>query len=91
MNKHAASVVLVVLLVGLQGRLWLSDDGIPGRQALKEQADKILAENHQLHIRNEEHDAEIADLKSGKAAIEARARESLGMIRPDETFFLVVH
>ena len=32
----------------------------------------------------------MADLKSGEAAIEERARSELGMIRPGEVFYRVV-
>jgi cell division protein FtsB len=32
----------------------------------------------------------VRDLKSGKAAIEERARSELGMIKQDEVFFQVI-
>jgi cell division protein FtsB len=35
-------------------------------------------------------EAEVADLKAGGPAIEAYARYTLGMIKPGETFYLVV-
>jgi len=35
-------------------------------------------------------DAEVRDLKSGKAAIEERARSELGMVKQDEVFFQVI-
>lgn len=48
------------------------------------------AENQKLLERNRALQAEVEDLKKGLAAIEERAREELGMIRHDETFYQVV-
>lgn len=90
MLKHAITAVLALMLLGLQWRLWVSDDGVASRAALRQQVQDAQAENQQLAVRNAELDAEVQDLKSGQAAIEARARTTLGMIKPGETFFLVV-
>ena len=90
MLKHAITAVLAIMLVALQWRLWVSDDGLRNRSKLQEQVEAAQAENQQLAVRNAELDAEVQDLKSGQAAIETRARTTLGMIKPDETFFLVV-
>jgi len=40
-----------------------------------------------LHERNATLQAEVDDLKEGLAAIEARARSELGLIRRGETYF----
>lgn len=90
MLKHVITAVLALMLLGLQWRLWASDDGLRSRTRLSEQVAQAQAENQQLAVRNAELDAEVQDLKSGQAAIEARARTTLGMIKPTETFFLVV-
>ena len=90
MLKFAAIALLGLGLLGLQGRLWLSGDGMTGLRKLQQASAAAQAENLQLQVRNGELRAEGEDLKSGKAAIEARARTQLGMIRPEETFFLVV-
>jgi cell division protein FtsB len=90
MLKHAIIAVLALMLLGLQWRLWASDDGLRSRTRLQGQVSAAQAENQQLAVRNAELDAEVQDLKSGQAAIEARARTTLGMIKPNETFFLVV-
>ena len=90
MLKHAIVAVLALMFVGLQWRLWGSDDGVRNRTRLRELAESAQAENQQLAVRNAELDAEVQDLKSGQAAIEARARTTLGMIKPGETFYLVV-
>lgn len=46
--------------------------------------------NQELIQRNSELEAEVQDLKKGKAALEERARSELGMIRDGETFFQLV-
>jgi cell division protein FtsB len=78
----------VVLL--LQYRLWLSDDGVRELSRLSEAVDHQTAENAELEGRNQQLVAEVADLKAGMAAIEERARSELGMIGRNETFFQVV-
>lgn len=88
--KHAITAVLCLLFLGLQGRLWISDDGLSSQARLQQQVASAQAENQQLAVRNTELEAEVQDLKSGQASVEARARTTLGMIKPDETFFLVV-
>ncbi len=78
------------MLAGLQYRLWIADGGVAHAHRLKIEARTQRDNNQQLRTRNAAMDAEISDLKSGVAAIEARARETLGMIKPDETFYLLV-
>ena len=83
-------VILLVLLVMLQYRIWLGDGGIP--QVLKLD-DEIAAEQQEverLHERNQALDAEVIDLKTGLQAIEERARSELGMIRKDEVYYQVI-
>lgn len=81
---------LAVILVLLQYRLWVSDQGIHEvwrlQQALKVQE----AENQAQAERNRQLSAEVNDLKQGMSALEERARSELGMIGNGETFFQVV-
>ena len=90
MKRHAFIALLLLALVGLQWRLWVADGGIAHTHRLKTQVDIQRADNERLKARNVAQDAEVSDLNSGTAAIEARARTTLGMIRQDETFYLVV-
>ncbi len=90
MLKNAFIVVLAMMFLGLQWRLWLSDEGVASREVFSAQVQAAKSGNEQLAIRNAELEAEVKDLKSGQAAIEAKARVELGMIKPSETFFLVV-
>lgn len=90
MKRKAAIIVLILMLAGLQWRLWIADGGIAHTHRLHTQVEIQRAENQRLKARNVALDAEVADLNSGTAAIEARARTTLGMIRQNESFYLVV-
>jgi cell division protein FtsB len=81
----------MLLLAGLQYRLWIADGGLAHTHRLRTEAGAQRDENARLLARNAALDAEIRDLKSGVAAIEARARTTLGMVRDGETFYLIVN
>jgi cell division protein FtsB len=87
--KWLAAVLLVVIVM-LQYRLWLSPDGLHELTHLQAALGRQQSENAELHERNQQLAAEVADLKSGLTAIEERARTDLGMIAGNETFFQVV-
>src|SRR5687767_6658487 len=87
--KWLAGVLLVVVLL-LQYRLWLSGDGVRELSRLSVSAERQKSENSELESRNKQLIAEVADLKAGMAAIEERARGALAMIGRNETFFEVV-
>ena len=90
MNNRVAIAVLALMLTGLQWRLWVADGGVAHTHRLKSQVQAQQEENAKLRARNAARDAEVRDLGSGTAALEARARTTLGMIKSDETFYLVV-
>ncbi len=81
---------LIVLLIGLQAKLWFGQGGRPEVQHLQERVATQRRENAELRKRNEALAAEVEDLKSGTEAIEERARSELGMIKPGEVFYQVV-
>ena len=83
-------LVLVALLAWLQYRLWFGGGGQGEVQALQQQVNQQARENGGFKQRNEALTAEVEDLKSGEKAVEERARNELGMIRPGETFYRVV-
>ena len=90
MLTRLSIVVSLALLVVLQLRLWAGDGSIAALWELERALDAQRGENAVLAKRNATLAAEVQDLKSGIAVIEARARRELGMIGPGETFFLVV-
>jgi cell division protein FtsB len=79
--------VLILILFGLQYRLWVGEGSLAEVSALRQQLAGQGAELHNLRERNATLRAEVEDLKKGLAAIEARARSELGLIRQDETYF----
>ncbi len=81
---------LLVALAALQYELWASEDGLREVWRLEDQVRAQTAENEQLAGRNAELEAEVRDLKQGLSAVEERARNELGMVRPEETFFQIV-
>jgi len=81
------NLALVGLLLVLQYRMWIGDDGFAQVQRLREAIETQQAENSRLITRNESLAAEVRDLKDGLEVIEGLARRELGMIAKDETFY----
>ena len=84
------AVALLLVLLAMQYRLWVSDDGVRSVMSLKRSVAAQKLENQALARRNGELGAEVKDLKEGLAAIEERARTDIGMVGANETFFQVV-
>lgn len=82
--------ILIVLLLGLQYRLWLGEGSLAQKTGLERQVAEQAARIEVLAERNRVLAEEVAGLNSGLDAIEERARTDLGMVKQDETFFLVV-
>ncbi len=79
------TLLLLVLLGWLQYSLWLGKNGIHDFVRVKEDVAAQEANNSTLKARNDQLFAEIDDLNGGQEAIEERARNELGMIKPGES------
>jgi len=84
---RAVLIILTILLIALQVRLWQEVAEVRKLRALVEQQ---IAQNETLRERNDALAAEVEDLREGFSAIEERARSELGLIRDGESFYLVV-
>ncbi len=82
-------IVLLVMLAGLQYRLWVGDGGVAQVAQLKLQIKEQKAENERLLERNRVMDAEVMELKKGMETVEERARYELGMVKEGETLYLL--
>lgn len=84
------ATVLIVVLLLLQYRLWVSDEGAREVWQLSAAVAEQRAGNDVLRQRNGQLKAEVQDLKQGLAALEERARHDLGMVGASETFYQAV-
>ncbi len=87
----ALTLIFVILIALLQYPLWLGKGSWLRVWDLNRQIAEQQEKNNGLKARNDTLDAEVLDLKSGRAAIEERARSELGMIKQDEVFYQVIN
>ena len=84
-------VVLAILALWFQYKLWLSPNGVVETVRLNKDIAVLAKENKTLQDRNAVLKADVKDLKAGDEAVEERARSELGMIKKGEVFYQVVH
>ena len=89
MLVRAFIVLLAVTGIYLQHKYWFSDVGYFRGQALDAEVVKLSQRLDALKERNRILAAEVRAQKHGLAAVEARARSDLGMVKAGETFYLV--
>lgn len=82
--------ILIVLILLLQVRLWIGEGSFAQVWSLEKSIAEQRAENAELAGRNDRLYAEVRNLRNEQGAVEERARMNLGLIRENETFFLVV-
>ncbi|MCZ6471288.1 MAG: septum formation initiator family protein [Gammaproteobacteria bacterium] len=82
--------VLILLLIGLQYKLWFGDGSLSEvvqlSRELKIQKEKLRL----LEDKNRILEAQVLDLQSGLDAFEEKARNDLGMIKQGETFIQLI-
>lgn len=82
--------VLVLLLIFLQYRLWFQPGGIHEMMTIRQRLAEQAVVNDKLKKRNEELLLQVKRLQNSHDAVESRARNELGMIKKDETFYQIV-
>ena len=83
-------ISLVLILLGLQYKLWFGEDSVLQWMRLDKKLEKQTAKNEKLMLRNQAIEADIAELKSGDQALEERARYDLGMVKQGEIYYQFV-
>ena len=83
-------ICFLLILLGLQYKLWLGEDSILQWMHLDNKLEAQKQENKKLEARNQAIEADIVELKSGKQALEDRARHELGMIKQGEVYYQFV-
>lgn len=82
-------LVLILLLAGLQHRLWVGDGSLAQVTDLQQQITAQQGENEHLLERNRILEAEVLELKQGMETVEERARHELGMLKEGETLYQI--
>ncbi|HSX85639.1 MAG TPA: septum formation initiator family protein [Cellvibrio sp.] len=82
--------ILIILLAALQYRLWISEGSLADVNRLEREIKIQQADNSRLRERNRILAVEVEDLKTGLDSVEERARNDIGMIEKDETFFMIL-
>jgi cell division protein FtsB len=79
-----STLALIALLVFVQAQLWVGDAGKPRAIGLQLQLERQQQANAVARYRNGQLAAEVRDLREGLEMVEERARQELGMVKPDE-------
>jgi len=87
---RAVTLILFLLLILLQFKLWLGEGGFTELARLETRVEDQRQQNDDLLQRNAELQAEVEDLRERLDAVEERARSELGLIKADEKFYQVV-
>ena len=84
------NIILMISAVLLIARLIVGHNGMQFYKEKREAVTQLKQDNDELLKRNELLSADVKDLKVGLEGIEERARNELGMIRENETFFRLI-
>lgn len=82
--------LLIVIILGLQLRLWTGAGSLAEISRLDDRIDEQAVENASLIERNQALLHEVEELKTGTDAIEEMARQELGLIKEGETYYMIV-
>jgi len=82
--------VLILILVGLQYKLWFGDGSLSEVVQLTHELEIQKKKLNQLEERNKILEAQVLDLQNGLDAFEEKARNDLGMIKQGETFIQLI-
>ena len=83
-------VGMMLVLGTLQYKLWVASDGVRGVTALQNEISTQQQRNEALSEDNAVLLQHIDALKTGGTAVEARARDELGMVKGGESFYQTI-
>lgn len=86
MGSRLIPVVLLAVLAALHAQLWLGRGSVPRVHEMQRQIDAQRTANDQARQTNERLVSEVSDLKEGLDMVEEKARNELGMLKPNEIY-----
>jgi cell division protein FtsB len=86
MGNRLVPIVLIALLAIVQAQLWFGRGSMSNVAELERELQQQKTANEEARRTNEQLNAEVNDLKEGLNMVEERARNELGMVKPNEIF-----
>lgn len=86
MANRVVPAFLIALLVILHAQLWFGRGSVPSVNNMTQELDQQQKKNAQAQLANNRLEAEVRDLKEGLEMVEERARQELGMVKPNEIY-----
>jgi cell division protein FtsB len=86
MRSRIVPIILVLLLLILQWQLWTGRGSVRDVTQLKDKLAEQKESNVRAAVTNDRLNSEVNDLKEGLEMVEERARQELGMVKPNEVF-----
>jgi cell division protein FtsB len=86
MAHRVIPALLIALLLILHAQLWFGRGSVQSVNAMTQELDAQQKKNAQAQLANTRLEAEVRDLKEGLEMIEERARQELGMVKPNEIY-----
>ncbi len=86
MRSRIVPTIMVLLLLILQWQLWTGRGSVRDVAQLQDKLAEQKEANAKAALNNERLASEVNDLKEGLEMVEERARQELGMVKPNEVF-----
>ncbi|MDQ0569375.1 cell division protein FtsB [Variovorax paradoxus] len=90
-SRLVPPIVLLLLLAILQWQLWNGRGSVLDVSQLQARLAAQKEANAKAAVTNDRLASEVNDLKVGLEMVEERARQELGMVKPNEVFVQVTH
>jgi cell division protein FtsB len=84
MSQRAIPFLLIALLLALHAQLWFGRGSVGHVNQLQTKLLELQTKNKAAELNNAQLAAEVRDLREGLHMIEEKARNELGMLKPNE-------
>lgn len=86
MGNRVVPALLIALLVIVHAQLWIGRGSLTSVNEMQRRLSEQTLKNAQAQADNERLAAEVKDLREGLEMVEEKARQELGMVKPNEIF-----
>jgi cell division protein FtsB len=85
-GNRVVPALLIALLVIVHAQLWIGRGSLTSVNEMQRRLSEQTVKNAQAQADNERLAAEVKDLREGLEMVEEKARQELGMVKPNEIF-----